>query len=370
MPRKREATSKRTGTTPRKPAARKPKPKRSPQLREAAEQNLARIEELDRLYQPLRKAGEAKLETTAAGRKLLEEARGLGTELNELYQEIHSGKTPSQEGQRLAQRRREEFRERHQERYLKAYAPNARLQPSVEAVAQLLRPEMGAQTAWVSETAFLQAMLLQPKPAPDDLATATQGLGDPAPPQPFHSCLRPSYPRREEYVWAPVLGEASPAAELDGELFSWGWASSSWGIPQNAMAQAWIGGDFAVPDGITEYAVTVDYHFAFRLWGYAISGVAVSNLDVGVVIDKGDGTPVEKSPQSVSLLVVPFAGGDTSHHDGNVKIQLRFTRATSAAGTVRVMVGADGHCDAWALSGGASFSGTVFVREICLTSIV
>jgi len=32
------------------------------------------------------------------------------------------------------------------------------------------------------------------------------------------------------------------------------------------------------------------------------------------------------------------------------------------------MVGVDGHGDARAFSGGAKFSGSVFVREICLTS--
>jgi hypothetical protein len=165
MPRKREPASKRAATTAkRKPATRKPRPRRSPELREAAEQNSARVEELGGLYRPLHEAAEGELAKTASGKKLLRETRALREELNELHEKIASGKTPDEEGRRLADRRREEFLDRHQEQLLEAYASHARLQPPVEAIAELLQPEMASETLWVAETSLLRGMALRPKP--------------------------------------------------------------------------------------------------------------------------------------------------------------------------------------------------------------
>jgi hypothetical protein len=180
MPRKREPSSKRPATAERLP--RRKKPKTSPELREAAEQNRAGAEQLSRLYQPLHNAGQAELEKTAGGRKMLEEARMLCAELEEIQDKIASGRTPVEAGQRLLFHWTEDFRERHRERYLNAYGRHADLQPSVEAVAQILEPEKAKDTIWVSETAYLQALLLTAKPAPQEIATVGQGLGDPGPP--------------------------------------------------------------------------------------------------------------------------------------------------------------------------------------------
>jgi hypothetical protein len=130
-----------------------------------------------------------------------------------------------------------------------------------------------------------------------------------------------------------------------------------------------VGGDFAVPKGLTDYALAVDYYFDFYQFAFALFGVGVSNLDVAILVDKKDGTPMEKYAESVCCLVVPFAGGDHSYHWGNAKVEHFFRRATSDAANVRVLVGADGHGDVWAYSGGAKFSGSVEVRSICLTSI-
>ena len=140
MPRKREPTSKQTATTDkRRPATRKPathkrkpathKPRQSPELREAAEKHLARVEELDGRSRPLREAAEAELEKTASGRKLLKEAQALGDELNALYQDITSGKMGYEEGHRRARRRREEFSDRHGEHLLEVQARVAGLGP-------------------------------------------------------------------------------------------------------------------------------------------------------------------------------------------------------------------------------------------------
>jgi hypothetical protein len=143
--RKAPAGRKKTPPAQKKGGTAKREPKPSPELREAVEQDLVRAEELDALYRPLREAGEAELAKTKSGRKLLEEIRAFGTELADLYQSIDSGKTPYEKGHRLARRRREEFTEKYQQQFLDAYAPHARLQPSVEAVAQILRPEMSPQ---------------------------------------------------------------------------------------------------------------------------------------------------------------------------------------------------------------------------------
>jgi hypothetical protein len=381
MPRKREPASKRAATTAkRKPATRKPRPRRSPELREAAEQNSARVEELGGLYRPLHEAAEGELAKTASGKKLLRETRALREELNELHEKIASGKTPDEEGRRLADRRREEFLDRHQEQLLEAYASHARLQPPVEAIAELLQPEMASETLWVAETSLLRGMALRPKPdheivlrpKPDgeELETVGQGLDDPAPvPGPFRSCLQPDYPWREDYGWAPPIGGALAQAELDGTCVSWGEAWGLYSIPVTAGANAWVGGDFAVPKRLTDYALAIDYYFDFYQFAFALFGVAVSNLDVAILVDKKDGTPPEKYAESICCLVVPFAGGDFSYHWGNAKVEHWFRRATSDAANVRVLVGADGHGDVWAYSGAAKFSGSVEVRSICLTSI-
>ena len=171
-PSKREpdAPSKRKGTT-----AASRKAKSSPKLRKAHEENLARVEELADLYRPLREAGEAELAKTASGRRALKAAEALGTELSELYKNIYSGKTPYEEGHRLAQRRREKFRDKHEATFLEAHARHVRLRPSAEAVAQILQPEIASHTTWVSETGPLGAMQLQPKPAHEELGNCHTG---------------------------------------------------------------------------------------------------------------------------------------------------------------------------------------------------
>jgi hypothetical protein len=341
-------------------------------MRKASEQNLARIEELAGLYQPLREAGDAELAKTASGRKLLKDTRALGSELSELYQSIESRQTPYEEGHRLAQRRQEEFRDKQQGQYLEAYVPHIRLQPSVEAVAQTLHPEIARHTVWKSEVDFLQAVLLQPTLAAMDLGTVAQGLGDPTPPQPVHSCLRPPYGHREEqfYNMSVVGGTVEADANINGDLFLNVNLFAAASVAQSVGAEAWVGGSFPVPAGITSYTVTVDYDYNILMDGFAVFGVAVSNFNMAVLTDMGDGGPPEKSPQSISTLIVPFAGGDSAHHEGNVRVTLPLTRSTSDQGTVKVFVGAGAHCDVWAFLGGGWCFAWCTVNEICLNSTV
>jgi hypothetical protein len=117
-------------------------------------------------------------------------------ELGELYEGIIAEKTPDEERLKLARKRQQEFSDRHGEELLEAQARHAHLQPSVEAVARILRPEIAAQTTWVSETSFLRAMLVQPKASSEDLGTVRQGLGHPAPPRPSSRASHHQWPER------------------------------------------------------------------------------------------------------------------------------------------------------------------------------
>jgi len=350
-------------------AAPKRRPKGSAKLRAAAKQQIERVEEVASLYRPLHEAAEAELGKTKSGRRLLRDIPVIAADLGELYKRIGSGKVPYEEGHRLARQRRDEFLERHKERLFDAHAAHARLLPSVEAVTQILRPEMTRETSWVVEAAFLRSMMLQPKL---EMETVEQGLGDPMPPQPVRTCITPPYQRREEYPLAPIFGEVTQCdAEIDGELHASGycWVSP----PLNAEATfsaVWVGNDFDVPKGINSYAATVDYDWAFSGVAYAVFGVAVVNLDVAILIDKGDGTPPDPSAHSVCLLTVPFAAGDHFGRLGSEKTTIPLRRVVDTPGKVRVMVGCDGHCCAVAAWGGAGFYGHVSVHEICLNSTV
>jgi hypothetical protein len=379
MARQPTATARPPRRATRKPATRRPRQQPSPEAREAEKQNLARIEELAELYQPLHDAAQADLAKTPSGKKLLREARALSEELNESQKKSASRRTSRGEGQRLADERHEEFLDRHQEQLREAYAPHARLQPPVEAVAQLLYPDTPSETLWVAETSLHRGLDLRPKPdhemvlrpGPDseELGTVEQGLGDPAPmPGPLRSCVGPDYPHKQEYLWSPPTGSAIADANVNGSLVSWGEAYTFAGVPVATGAQPWISADFAAPEGPTEYAVLVDYNFEFASNAYAYLGVAVSNLDVAIQIDKMDGTPPERWAESICTLVCPVLAGDHSYHWGKEQVQHMFKRATSDATNLRVWVGADGHADVWAALGGAKFSGGVEVHEICLAS--
>jgi hypothetical protein len=365
--------------------------------RASRKQALGQVEELEALYRPLREAGEAELSKTRSGRALLESTRAHGAELGELYESIAGSKTPLEAGHRLARRRREEFTQKHQEQFLDAYAPHARLQPSVEAVARILRPEETPRTAWVAEARSPGTMLLQPKPvpggehayptqglvpadtvAPDDLGTVSQGVGDPMAPQPVRACLGAPYPLQEEHYVAAPVGFASTGAFPSGRVMADGWAFASPFIPAQAtVANAWVAQDFKVPAGITYYTATVDYKYDFFGLTAVGIGLAVISLNVAILIDKGDGRPPTRDAYAINLLIVPAWGNERILRSRSETATVPFGRAGSSTqpnvpsnGTVRVWVGTDAHCVGVGLFAYAEFVTTVDVKSVCVNSDV
>jgi hypothetical protein len=70
----------------------------------------------------------------------------------------------------------------------------------------------------------------------------------------------------------------------------------------------------------------------------AIFGVATTSVNVAIQINKGDGTPIDKSAHSALLQTAPVLGHDTFHHKGSVRATIPFTRVGS---TTRLRPGAE-----------------------------
>jgi hypothetical protein len=346
----------------------------SAHLDELAREDRARLEDLESLYLPLKEAVEKELGKTARGRKVVEGTRALGEQLEEVASVVSSTEA-GKDAQLLLQAPVMRFRERHGEQLFAAQAPHLHLRPPVEAIAQVLHPDVPADTLWVSETRPSGGVVLEPKATltldevdtgGEELGTSGQGLSDPG-----AMCVMQPYGRREEYPLSPVLGEVVCSAELDGRMFQWGWAMSLWHVPEATFSDAWLGNDFPVPDGFTKYEVIVDYEYLQMGTAWAFLGISVINQDVAILVDNLDGTFM-KSAQSVSTMIVPVAGGDKYERSGKTTVTLPFDRASGAAGTVKVMVGADAHCWSSALSGMAMFgTGVVSMKlnEICVRPI-
>jgi hypothetical protein len=385
MARQPTATAKRPRTPTRKPATRKPRQQRPPKLDEAEKQELARAQELEELYRPLRDAAEAELQKTKSGRKLLEDMRGFAREFGEPGKGMTDRETPSEEAGLRLRERLEDFRSSHGDQFVEAHARHAHLQPSVQAVAQLLRPEMATQAVWVSETSPTGSMLLQPKAIPADVravgvpeaipadaGTITEGLGGPPPPL-VHSCATPPFARKDEHVtsaviWDPDRPHAANAFPDQGKTEIGGNCYSTIVIQIDGFfSSAFVGQDFPVPPGPTSYETTISYDWSCSGTGAICLGVAVVNVDLAIVIDKLDGTR-ETHAREISLFTVPGFGMDWFHHESNdASVTIPFTR-DGLNGTTRIMVGADGHCITAVWGGFAEFRAEAVVREICLTS--
>jgi len=372
MARQSTATVKRPRTPTRRPATRKPGQQGAPKLRESEKQELARTEELEQLYQPLREAAEAELQKTKSGRKLLEETQALARELSELSEGKRAGKR-SREADDLRMRERlEEFHDRYGAQFADAHARLAHLEPSPAAVARILRPEMTTQTL-LSETSPRGSMLLQPKDTtPADAGTVTEGLDAPPLPE-VHSCVTPPYGRKEEYMtWALIYGTApfaSSARPDRGKVEIGGNCLSTFLIHIDGFfSSAFVGQDFPVPPGPTDYEATISYDWWGWGGGVAVLGVAIVNVDLAIVIDKLDGTR-ETHAREVSLMSAPLISGDSFNHVSNgSKVSIPFKR-DGLNGTVRIMVGADGQCTTAAFWADAFFAAYLNVNEICLTSV-
>lgn len=377
-PAARKSATQRKTTVPasKKRASTKRGPRSKAELREAAKQDVSRVKALEALYRPLREAAEAELEKTKSGRKLLEETHAFATELDELHEGIRSGRTSAAEAEMLRREREEEFRVRHDDQLVEAQSRHASLQPSVEAVAQILRPEMAAQTTWVSETSPFRSMLLQPKATPEDVGTVSQGLGDPRrpPPPPIVqlSATPPWQYKEEHFLLPPFINDMANPAEADettGVTSASGRAMATYVVSaEAALASAFVGNDFPVPKGPTSYEARITYDWACAGGGYAYFGCTVVNVDVAIVVDRLDGTR-ETHAWETSMLTLPVFGQDQfSHEVTNATSSYPFTR-NGLQGTTRIWVGVDGHVTTVAFAGGGSFFGRTVVREICLNSV-
>jgi hypothetical protein len=152
-----------------KKAGRAPwKPRASPERRASADQNIARAKAIEALYRPFQEAAQAELEKTESGRAILEEANAFVKELGKLYEDVTAQKTTSAEAGLWVRERQKRFIQAYGEQLFAAYGKQAHLQPSVAAVARILRPEMPERTTWISETSDLGSMLLRPKVIPQD----------------------------------------------------------------------------------------------------------------------------------------------------------------------------------------------------------
>lgn len=296
----------------------------SPDPDEASRQDIARVEELNELYRPLTDAVQAELSKTKSGQKMLAETRSFAEELDEV-----AGRAPSRDAREQARLavhgRLMKFRERYGEQLIAAQAPHARLRPSVEAVAQILRPEMANTTTWVSEASPSGAMQLERKRTDriEEIDTLRQGLGDPTP---FMVCIGPPFTRREDYPISPPTGFAIAEAMLDGRLWHGGSIITGLYIPMAAIGNAWVGHDFSVPEGFAQYEVTVDYEYRFSGAAFTILGVSVVNEDVAILVDNRDGT-FAKSAESVCTMIVPTFAFDSFYRRGKARVTLPVTRA-------------------------------------------
>jgi hypothetical protein len=380
------ATAKRPRTATRKPARRKPQKQSPAKLREAEKQELARAKELEELYRPLREAAEAELQKTKSGRKLLEDIQGFAREFGEPGKGMTDRDTPSEEAGLRLRERLDDFHRRSGDQFVDAHARHVQLQPSAQAVAQILRPEMAMQTVWVSETSPSGSMLLQPKATPidpgavvegpmatpADAGTVTEGLGAPPPPI-VHSCASPAYGREDEHmtsavIWSPYKPHAANAFPDQGKTEIGGNCYSTIFIQIDGhFSSAFVGQDFPVPPGPTSYEASISYDWRCSGTAAVCLGVAVVNVDLAIVIDKLDGTR-ETHAREVSLFTVPVGGMDWFHHASNdASVTIPFTRDGLNA-TTRIMVGADGHCITAVWGGYADFTAEAVIREICLTS--
>lgn len=349
------------------------KPKASSKLREAAERNISRAKALEALYRPFQEAARAELQKTESGRALLEEANAFAKELGELSKGTASGKATRAKGGLRARDRVKKFREQYGDQLHAAYAKQAHLQPSVAAVAQILRPEMTAQTTWVSETSILGSMLLRPKVLPQDVGTVTQGLGGDPPPL-VQSCVTAPYGQQETNLINADISYESPVTFAmglteTGDIGAGGNAATDpFDTVGVLIASGFVGQDFPVPPGPTSYTTTISYNWQCWGFGFAIFGITIVNVDLAIAIDKRDGTR-ETFAREISLLTTPVISGDSFHHEADdVTVTIPFQRDGSN-GTVRIMVGADAQTTVVSPGGYGEFFIEANVRKICLTSV-
>ncbi len=291
-------------------------------MRKTAEQNIARAKALEVLYRPFHDAAKAELQKTPSGRALLEEMNAFAREIDELSKGITSqNPTRGEVGFRVRERLKK-FREQHGDQLQAAYAKHGSLQPSVAAVAHILRPEIAAKTTWVTETSVLGSMLMTPKKVPQDVGTVSQGLGGDLPPT-VQSCVTPPYElggfdyetlNNAAISWdqyptysssQPDEGSAGVAGEAD--------VNALFGSTGTCFGSAFVGHDFDVPPGPTSYTTTITYDWQGDGGGFVLFGIGIVSVDLAILIDRRDGTK-QTEAREVSLLIIPVASGDSFQH--------------------------------------------------------
>lgn len=332
-----------------------------------AKENLARIEELHELFRELREGGDGELAKTASGRRQLKRRDALATELRELHKQVANGETSYYEGERVSRDLRNGFRSKYRQEYLEAYARHVRLQPSVEAVAEILHPDIAAVTAWVSETAYLEALLLQPKHAsPDETSTTSQGLRDPTE---FRFCMYPPFPLVE--ADPDVIGETFGVTKIvnkavsNGEVFALAASLSEFGIGDSEATQALVGGKVDFPAGVNTYTVSIRFDFDWATSAWAVLGAAASGADL-LIRTRQAFDPEQETTSPFSTFVSPVPWGKGFSSSGSSTLVLPFSRNTSAADPIRVMVGVSAHAEAYAFAASSVAAAEMMISEICI----
>jgi hypothetical protein len=203
---------------PRTRAVRRPTDRPSRALKAVVDENVARMNVIDGLYQPIREAADAELGKIEAGRKLLKDQRALVKRLRQLRARVDTGDLTAFEARRTSHELRQRFGLEHRDTYLRAYSRQARLSPSAEAIGDVLHPVRSGESrpVWKAEIAAFESLLLAPKSEEaDDVGTVRQGLEDPEPPPAVDVCLRPPFARETTGHWSTLNGaalkEARPA---------------------------------------------------------------------------------------------------------------------------------------------------------------
>ena len=332
-------------------------------------QHVARLREIEGIYEPIHAACKQRVFDSDGGRAIEQDYRLLEGKLDEIRIQLNAEEIAAAEAQRDAADLLEKFRRENRETILSAAWDESELQPSVESLAKALHPDSDRPSKWPTWTAEVmpfQAVLLR-EVVRDDVGVVRQGLGDPQAPQMVGECRSPAYARDATNSWAAVFGfPGGFAHKADGKVSAT--ALANFGGACSATAR--VGGDnVAAPAGLTRYVAEVDFDYNFYANCYAVFGLTICGGGLVVQIDKGDGSPEERTDRPLFSLVSAIASGAGASESGKRTITIPFTRDASA-GTVSVTAGVSSHAET---GGGIAGQGHVIlsgtVTEICVKSV-
>jgi hypothetical protein len=340
----------------------------SSRLEETAHQLEQRARELDGIYQATREAADSELKKTASGQRLLKKRHALGSKLAELHKNLRAGEMTFAEAQRKSHALREQFRSDHQAEFELADAGLARLQPSLEAITEILQiNDVSEPGGWVAEIIPMQAVLLTP--AASAVGVVHQGLGAAPALPPVHLCMAPPYARHATAEWSHLgAGTLATSTPATGQLFAQANGFADVVIPGgSAVAEASVGGNLAIPDGYRHCQIDVQFDFNASGMSWAVGGGAFCGASTRVSVDDHDGrTPVD-TDRSLFHLVSVVTWGNGTNSSGNASMTVIHERSSAAAGQMSVMVGLGTQGAAWGFAGQGLATASVHVTEICVT---